>query len=221
MVTGVVSLGLAIIAGVLIHQRCYAGYPPAPAGLGVLNRGEAAFVAAAAEVMFPTSAPLAVSGAEARLPHFVDRYLDGLPRMQRLEIRALFGLLEHGTLCFPGPEPGGRGRFSSLSAASRIAILERLAEHRSGLMRLLVTALRAVFVLGYLGHPANLAALGLAPFAIEPVVSEAELLFPRIGGLPGSIAFGPEDRNDEVARGPLSPSAQRHPAYRRAGRGPA
>ena len=67
----------------------------------------------------------------------------------------------------------------------------------------------------YLGHPANLHGLSLAPFEIEPGVSEAELLFPRVGGLVSSIAFGPEDLNVDEDREPLRPDGERHRAYAR------
>lgn len=79
-------------------------------------------------------------------------------------------------------------------------------------------ALRAVLVLGYLGHPANLRDLGVAPFEIEPGVSNAELLFPRIGGLVSSIGFTEEDRTDPAALGPLDPHGPRHRAYARPSR---
>jgi len=118
----------------------------------------------------------------------------------------------------PGDEPGGHARFSSLTAASRVSVLQRLAHHPSSLFRLLFTALRAVFVLGYLGHPANLHGLGLSPFEIEAAVSDAELLFPRIGALPSSISFEIGDRTDPNSQAPLEPHGKRHRAYARAGR---
>jgi hypothetical protein len=195
-----------------------AGYPPAPPGLAVLYRGEAAFVEAAAEVLFPGGAGLPVAGIDAHLPHYVDRHLVALPRAKRAQIRGLFLLLEHVSLVVPGNEPGGRRRFSTLTAASRVSILERLASHPRFPVRTLFLALRAVLVLGYLGHPANLRDLGVAPFEIEPAVSDAELLFPRIGGLPSSIVFTLADRTDPVALGPLDPHGPRHRAYARSSR---
>ncbi len=214
MITGLVLVVLTIV----VYRRCLSGYPSAPAGLALLHRGEAAFVEAASEVLFPGGAGLSVAGVDAHLPHYVDRHLSALPRSKRLQIRALFAVCEHLTLFFPGDEPGGRRRFSSLSAASRIAILERLAVHPNGLVRTLSMALRAVLVLGYLGHPANLRDLGVAPFEIEPGVSDAELLFPRIGGLVSSIGFVEADRTDPAALGPLDPHGPRHRAYARSSR---
>ncbi len=212
-------IGLLVIALLLVgYRRFVSSYPPAPAGLGVLHRGEAVFVESAAEVLFPGGAGLSVAGVDAHLPHYVDRHLAALPRVQRIQIRALFLVFEHLTLVIPGNEPGGRGRFSKLSTASRASVLARLADHSNVLFRTLFQALRAVLVLGYLGHPANLRDLGVAPFEIEFGVSDAELLFPRIGGLVSSIEFGLDDRTDPAELGPLDPNGPRHRAYARSSR---
>jgi len=216
-----VLTGLLLLAvAVLCYRRFVVGYPDAPAGLAVLHRGEAAFVQAAAEAIFPSAPGLAVSGADARLPHSVDRQLAGLPRTQALQIRALLLAFEHLPLLVPGAAPGRRRRFSSHPPASRISILERLATHPSRSLRMLLLALRSVLVLGYLGHPSNLGGLGIAPFEIEPGVSDAERLFPRIGGLPSSIPESLSGAAEASAgRGPLAPLAPldprgpRHRAY--------
>jgi hypothetical protein len=202
----------------LFYRRFVSGYGPAPIGLGLLHRGEAAFVESAAEVLFPGGAGLSVAGIDARLPHYVDRHLSALPRAKRFQIRALFLVFEHLPLVFPGNEPGGRRRFSSLSAAARGSILGHLESHPNELVRILLMALRAVLVLGYLGHPANLRDLGVAPFEIGAAVSDAELLFPRIGGLVSSIDFELADRTDPVQLGPLDPQGPRHRAYARSSR---
>jgi len=214
VITGLLLLALLVFG----YRRFISSYPPVPQGLAVLHRGEAAFVESAAEILFSGGAALSVAGVDAHLPHYVDRHLAALPRNKRLQIRALFLLFEHLTLVFPGDEPGGRRRFSKLSAASRVSVLTRLSNHSNGVARLLFMALRAVLVLGYLGHPANLRDLGVAPFEIEPGVSDAELLFPRIGGLVSSIGFTLEDRTDPAQLGPLDANGPRHRAYARSSR---
>jgi len=214
VITGLLLLALLVFG----YRRFISSYPPVPQGLAVLHRGEAAFVESAAEVLFSGGAALSVAGVDAHLPHYVDRHLAALPRNKRLQIRALFLLFEHLTLVFPGDEPGGRRRFSKLSAASRVSVLTRLSNHSNEVARLLFMALRAVLVLGYLGHPANLRDLGVAPFEIEPGVSDAELLCPRIGGLVSSIGFTLEDRTDPAQLGPLDANGPRHRAYARSSR---
>jgi hypothetical protein len=218
VITGLFAIALLAALSVAVYRRAYSGYRRAPAGLARLNRGEAAFIDAVAEVLFPASAGLTLSGIDAQLPLYIDRHLDALPRTQRLQIRLLFLVVEHLTLVLPGHEPGGRRRYSSLTAASRVAFLENLSRHPNSLLRLLFTALRSVFVLGYLGHPANLHGLGLSPMEIEPAVSDAELLFPRVGGLVSSIGFEEKDRTDPLLHGPLDPNGKRHRAYARSGR---
>ena len=214
MITAFILIALLIVG----YRRFILSYPPAPPGLAVLHRGEAAFVDSAAEVLFSGGAGLSVEGIDAHLPHYVDRHLAALPAAKRLQIRALFRAFEHLTLFFPGDEPGGRRRFSKLSAASRVSVLAKLSSHSNAAVRLLFMALRAVLVLGYLGHPANLRDLGVAPFEIEPGVSDAELLFPRIGGLVTSIGFELDDRTDPAALGPLDANGPRHRAYARSSR---
>lgn len=214
MITVLLLIALLIVG----YRRFISGYPPAPPGLAVLHRGEAVFVQSAAEVLFPGGAGLSVAGVDARLPHYVDRHLAALPRAKRMQIRALFGIFEHLTLIFPGNGPGGRRRFSKLSAAARVSVLAQVANHSNELIRTLFMALRAVLVLGYLGHPANLCDLGVAPFEIEPGVSDAELLFPRIGGLVSSIGFVSTDRTDPEQLGPLDANGPRHRAYARSSR---
>ena len=75
MLTGLIIVGLLMAAGFALHRRGYAGYAPAPAGLAILHRGEAAFVDAVAEVLFPAGGGLALSGIDAQLPHSIDRHL--------------------------------------------------------------------------------------------------------------------------------------------------
>jgi hypothetical protein len=214
VLTGLFFLALLV----LLYRRLVSGYPPAPSGLAVLYRGEAALIHAAAEVLFPGGGGLPVAGIDAHLPHYVDRHLVALPRAKRWQIRALLMLVEQITLFVPGDEPGGRRRFSMLTAASRVSILERLAAHPKGAMRVIFIALRGVLVLGYLGHPANLRDLGVAPFDIERAVSDAELLFPRVGGLVTSIGYGLDDRTTGSPRPPLDPHGPRHRAYARSSR---
>jgi hypothetical protein len=192
--TGLLVISAAIVLAVASQRRFLAGYPAPPSGLAVLHRGEAAFLQSAAEVLFPEGASLPVVGVDAHLPLYVDRHLAALPGAQRLQIRALLLLFEHLSLVFPAGEPGGRDRFSSLPVAARLAVLE------------------------YLGHPANLRALSLAPFEIEPAVSDAELLFPRVGALPLSIRHVEADRTNPEALGPLDPHGPCHRAYQRSSR---
>ena len=47
------ALSAVLVLAIAVQRRFAAGYAPAPSGLAVLHRGEAAFIQAAAEVLFP------------------------------------------------------------------------------------------------------------------------------------------------------------------------
>ncbi len=219
MLTGLIVVVVLAVAGLAIHRRGFAGYALAPAGLAVLHRGEAAFVDAVAEVLFPGGSREKLDGID--LHSFRSTSISiwrPFPRAQRIQIRLLFLAVEHLTLFLPGDEPGGRRRFSSLSPPPLESRSSSVwAPIGQGVLRLFVTALRSVFVLAFLGHPANLQGLGLLPFEIEAAVGDAELLFPRIGGLPrlGRVGRG-GDRTDADPQPSLDTNGPRHRAYARA-----
>ena len=178
---------LLIGLGLLGFWRALAGYAADASPRAVLARRETAFVQAAAEVLFPPSEELPLSGAQADLPGYADGYLADLPARQRGLVRALFALFEQATLIWPAPGPGGFKRFSSLSAAQRLAVLKAWQGSRSSLRRMCLTALKAVLILGYVGHPESLAALGLAPWKIDSPKVSADFLYPPIGQGPEAI----------------------------------
>ncbi len=178
---------LLIGLGLLGFWRALAGYAADASPRAVLARRETAFVQAAAEVLFPPSEELPLSGAQADLPGYADGYLADLPARQRGLVRALFALFEQATLIWPAPGPGGFKRFSSLSTEQRLAVLKSWQGSRSSLRRMCLTALKAVLILGYVGHPESLAALGLAPWKIDSPKVAADFLYPPIGQGPGAI----------------------------------
>jgi hypothetical protein len=190
-------------------SRFWLGYPARP-GLRALARREAAFLDAAAEAMFPPGGPLP-SGPEAGVTANLDDYLCSVPPRMRRLMRMLFALVEHATLVFPAPPPRGRRRFSSLAPAQRSAALEAWRRSRLFPRRLVFTSLRALLTNGYVADPAVLASLGLAPFAIDTPVAEADLLYPPIGQPRSAIRHAavtpPSDGR------PLGPDAPRLAGY--------
>ena len=162
---------LLIVLGVVALRRGLAGYPAAGSHFAVLAPRELAFLQAAAETLFPPHASLPLSGGEA-----------DLPARQRTLIRALFFLFEHATLVWPAQGRGGFKRFSSLSPEQRLGVLRAWQSSPLYLRRMCLTALKAVLILGYVGHPQSLGALGLASWEIESPRVEADFLYPPIGG---------------------------------------
>jgi hypothetical protein len=191
--------------------RIALGHPPPRGRYRVLSRPEAAFAAAVAEAMYPPGGAIEASGGDADLPGYFDRLLAASHPRQRLLMRLLFFLVEHATLFFPAPGRGGRRRFSSLDTEQQVAALDGWAESRLFARRLVFTSLRALCTLGYFAHPPVLRQLSLAPWAIDPPVCEADLLYPPIGAAPAAIrrrALTPPSDGT-----PLDPDGPLHPAF--------
>lgn len=200
---------LALAAGL---RRLLAGYPQPPGRWRSLAPGEVACLTAAAETVYPGAGPLRISGVEAGIPAWVDGYLAALPARLRLLMRLLLVLVENATLLFPAPPPRGWRRFSALSPTQRSAFLDGWRRSRLFPRRLVFMSLRAILTMGYFASPAVLRAVGLAPRAIDPVIVEADLLYPRVGRRRDSIAFTAADLCPSDGR-PLRPDAPLHPDF--------
>jgi hypothetical protein len=195
-------IALALLLG-LAAWRVFGGYPATAPGVA-LSRRELAALDALADAVFPGGGALGRSGREGGVARHVDGLIAVSAPRQRLLMRLLFFLLEHGTLLFPAPGGlAGLRRCSALSEASRVAWLE--GWRTSGLFarRLVFTSLRAVLTLGYFADPVVQRQLGLAPFEIASPVCAADLLYPRIGASRASIALGPADLTPPSDGSPL------------------
>ncbi len=201
---GVLGYGLA---------RIFAGHPPLPAGVRRLGRGEAAFVAAAADALFPSGGAVEPSGSQAGVLAYVDDYLDRMTPRTRLLVRLLLFLFQHATVFFPARHPLGFRRFSSLPPEQQVEVLSAWSQSRLFPRRLAFMSLRAILTMGYFADPAVLRRLGLAPYAIATPVREADLLYPPIGAPPSAIAYGPEDLTPPGDRVPLDLEGPLHPDY--------
>lgn len=204
-------LALAALLGLGL-RRVFAGYPGP--GLTCLAPREAAFAVAASEAMFPSGGAIPESGPDAGIPAFLDRYVAAVPPQVRLLMRLLFFLVEHATLFFPAPAPRGWRRFSSLDHEQRVAVLDGWRASRLFPRRLVFTSLRAMLTMGYFADPAVLRRIGLAPFAVETPVCEADLLYPPIGRPRAEIRYGPQDLSPANEGTPLRLDDPLHPAYR-------
>jgi len=163
--------------------------------------------------MFPPGGHIRSSGLDADLPAYVDRWMAVSQRRVRLLMHLLFFFVEHATLFFPAPRPRRRRRFSSLSLEQRVAVLEAWGGSRLYLRRLIFMSLRSILTMGYFAHPPVLRQLGVAPFAIETAVCEADLLYPPIGMLPADISYTRGDLTTERDSTPLPLDAPLHPDF--------
>jgi hypothetical protein len=217
-----VQIALTLALGFALAWRAFGGYPRPEARLARLSRREAAFVASAAEALFPRGGAVPPSGLDAGVPAWTDRWLDALPATTRFLVRCLFALVEHATLVFPARGWDGWRRFSALDAERRGAVLEGWRRSRWFARRLVFTSLRAIVTQAYFADPAVLRALRLAPYAIDAPVTAADALYPPIGRGKSAIRFSPADVTvhgplDRPPAGePLDLDGPLHPAYREA-----
>lgn len=207
-----ILIALLLVVGTWAIWRLFLGYPRPRRAYRFVRPREAAFLDAAADATFPADGAIPLSGREADLPAYADRFLEALPAHVRLQVHAMFLLFEQATILFPAPGRGGFRRFSSLSLAQRIDVLAGWSRSRFFLRRVAFTALRAVLTMGYLGHPAAMRHLRLAPLDFPSPVCEADLLYPEIGKHPSSIRWVEADLWASDGR-PLDPNGPVHPDY--------
>ena len=201
----------ALLSAVLL--RVSWGYPRPACRYRCLMPGEAAFLASAAEAMFPPGGAISYSGSDADLPGYLDRLMVASHPRIRLLMHLLFFLVEHATLLFAAPGSWGRRRFSSLTPEQQVAALDGWGESSLFARRLVFNSLRATLTLGYFAYPPVLRELSLAPYAIETPIVEADLYYPPIGESRRAIRETREDLTQPVAAAPLALDAPLAPGY--------
>jgi hypothetical protein len=148
---------------VAIVRELFLGYPKRIAARA-LSAKDQAVIAACADALFPPSGPIPLSGTEAGLVAYMDRYVGSSPANTRALMKLLFWFLEHGTWVF-GPR---RGRFSSLTLEARIEALRRMSVSRIYFRRIAFLSMRTMLTMGYLANPKVAVSLGMrsnaAPF---------------------------------------------------------
>ena len=180
----VVALAALALAAVFLARRAPASGPPSCA----LSVKERAIVAACADALFPAGGPIPVSGTEAGLVEYVDRYVARTPRPLRPYMRLLFHFVELSPWVF-GPR---RASFTRLPQADRIAVLASMAQSCIYLRRVTFLSLRTMLSMGYLANEKVAGAIGVAccatPFerraaaraAGEPPAAESPSLAPGV-----------------------------------------
>jgi hypothetical protein len=198
---------------VWVGVRVGVGYPLLTRRYRVLRRAEVALLEAVSEAMFPPGGHIPASGLDADLPGFVDRWMSVSQPQTRLAMHLLFFLIEHATVIFPAPGPQGRRRYSKLEYEQRVAVLEGWGESSLYPRRLVFVSLRSILAMGYFTHPPVLRQLGVAPFAIDSPIVEADLLYPAIGAKSTSIAWTRDDLTTVRESAPLLPGSPLHPDF--------
>ena len=138
----------ATAGGVALARGLFAGYPEKISPRGKLTRKEQAIIAACADSFFPPGGPIPISGTDAQLVDYLERYIDRMPGEQRILIRLLLWFIEHGPWVF-GPK---RVRFSSLAEPDRLAVLESMRTSPIYFRRIAFLSMRTMLTMGYLSN---------------------------------------------------------------------
>ncbi|WP_437941331.1 gluconate 2-dehydrogenase subunit 3 family protein [Sorangium sp. So ce341] len=145
---------LAAAAAVGLARRASAPGAPARA----LSVRERAIVAACADALFPAGGPIPLSGTEAGLVEYMERYVARTPRPLRPYMRLLLHFVELSPCVF-GPR---RARFTRLAQADRIAVLASMSQSCIYLRRVTFLSLRTMLSMGYLANEKVARAIGVA-----------------------------------------------------------
>jgi D-cysteine desulfhydrase len=147
-----VLAGLAAAAAVGVGVRL-TGYDDLPGFPGeVLSAWHARVILAAAEALLP---PDTDPDVLERIPARLDRYLVGMPPKVKREVKAMLGVIEHGTT----PLGHTLHRFTLLAAVERERYLAGLAA-RGDLYAQVYNGIRDLVMLGCYQQPATWKALG-------------------------------------------------------------
>ncbi len=155
---GAIALAAAIALVALAVRGFAFGYPPARLpSTRVLSAKEQAIIAACADALFPPGGPIPLSGTEAGVVEYMERYVQRAPRATRALIRLLFHFVEHAPWLL-GPR---RARLTRLELADRCALLDRLARSRIYFLRVVFLSLRTMLSMGYLANGDVSRAIGI------------------------------------------------------------
>jgi len=137
-------IGIAIIFFVWLLWQFVLGYPEARVECKNLVAREQHILAKSAEAFFPEGGSLP-SAAEAGVVQYLDQMFSQLPKQQKILIRLLFFLIEHGPLIF-GPL---KARTTRLSHEARIRYFRSWEESSIYFRRLAFLSLRSLVTIGY------------------------------------------------------------------------
>lgn len=136
-------------ASAALYRHAMRGYPRRAVKPSVLSPKEQAVVGACADAFFPGGGPIPLSGTEAGLVAYMDAYVRRLPDGPAYLARLLFHFIEHVPWVV-GPR---RVRFTKLSHADRLTVLETMRANRVYFLRVAFLSMRTMLTMGYLANP--------------------------------------------------------------------
>ena len=136
-------LAILVLCGPLAVYR-YLSRPAS--GFRLLSSMEIRVLRALSDTVFPAASAVPLSGTEAGIPEYMDRYVDSLPVPYRHLIRVLFFLFEGASVVFSGKIRW----FTALPEDSRKAYLEGWESSRFYARRMSVQGLKTLLCIAYL-----------------------------------------------------------------------
>ena len=122
----------------------FLGYPSSNKSYLNLNAKEQHLLIKSAEAFFPSGGKLP-SAAEAKVVAYLDQMIPQLPRQQRILIRLLFVLIEHGPLLFGPAKP----RTTRLSIEQRTKYFAGWESSNWYFRRLAFLSMRSLMTIAY------------------------------------------------------------------------
>jgi hypothetical protein len=116
-----------------------------------------ALITAVANAFFPPGGPLSLSGCDAGVVGYIDRYVSRTEPLQRTMIRLLIAFIQLGPLAF-GPR---RVPFTRLTQAERIRSLDEMFASSIYFRRVAFTSIRALMTMAYLANEDVATAMGM------------------------------------------------------------
>lgn len=153
--------GALALAGAVSWLVGFAGYGAKLLPSGAFSAKEQRVIAAAADAVFPARGPIPVSGTEAGLLPYLDRYLRNLPRGPAVLLHLLFHFVEHAPWIW-GPR---RVRFTRQTPEQQRAYLAHMSGSDLYFLRVSFTSMRALFTMAYLADPRVAEAMGIRQLA--------------------------------------------------------
>jgi hypothetical protein len=114
-----------------------------------VNKIKQAVVAACADTMFPPAGPIPISGTEAGLVEYVEKYQVALSPSRRVLMDMMFSFIQMSP-CLFGPR---RSLFTRLSPADRLRVFEGMAKSPVYFRRVVFLSMRAIMTMGYFACP--------------------------------------------------------------------
>ncbi len=137
-----------------------------------LTPREQAILSAVADAFFPPAGPIPVSGTQAGIVPYFDRYLERSGMRTQILMRLLFTFTDMSPLVF-GPK---RRRFTKLDRDEQIAHLQQAFVSRVYFRRVSFVSLRAVMTMAYLANETVAAHMNMRfdadPFGMGPLDEE-------------------------------------------------